>query len=343
MAHKEVFLTTDGRLRRPRRTLPLLALALLTSLVFSRQAGQHGETSGEEARASVELPERLTRLDPTFRFELEQALQRADYERAELLLVREIETNPNAPQHELLLYLGGLFFVNQKYLNAAVAFKKAEALFPLDNGNRFTLAMSYVLLGRRDWAREELKRLAELEPENALYPYWLARLDYDDNNYAACVEKLEKSLEAFPDDVRQHDRMGLCLEALGRNDEAVESYRRAIELNRQSGKPSSWPPMNLGILLTQLGRFDEAETTLAEAVQADPAFAQAHYRLGIALEKLERYDEALTALREAASLDPGYPDPHWALSRVLRLTGDREGARAAVDEYQRLKKAQETP
>lgn len=315
-----------------------LALFLLASTGFQPTlCAQRGEQP-----PSVTIGElgTIPNLDPAVRFELEEALTRKEYGRAEQILAGQVETNPNAPKHQLLVYLGGLFFVDKKYLNSAIAYKKADALEKLDNGNRFTLAMAYVLLGRPDWARPELQKLRDLEPGQPLYAYWVARLDYDETQYAAAIEKLEKIIQQWPDYLRAYDRLGLCYEAMGKNEAAIASYKKAIELNRVQRPSSPWPPMNLGVLLTQLGRLDEAEPYLREAIQVDPNFAPAHYRLGFALEKMNRLEESATSLKEAARLDATYPDPHWALARVLRRTGDRQGAEEAVRQYQKLKKEQ---
>lgn len=319
------------------------ALSLILSLTLSSSYGQDvsRDTQDDVGTISIDQSELSLNLDPTFRFELERALQQRDFTLAEQLIVREIESNPNAPTYELLVYLGGLFFVDKKYLNSAVALKKAEAIEPLDNGNRFTLAMSYILLGRRDWARPELESLTKAEPDNPLYPYWIARLDYDDNEYASAVTKLEQLIEKFPEYTRAHDRLGLCLEALGKNEEAVEAYKKAVVVNRGELKPSPWPSLNVGTLLIQMGQLENSELYLREAVAIDPNFAQGHYKLGLALEKSKKYEESAASLRRASELDPAYPDPYWALARVLRLTGDREGAREAVKQFQKLKKEQE--
>jgi tetratricopeptide (TPR) repeat protein len=324
----------------------LLKLTALSFILLVGSATRYGQDinrdkENDAGTISIDQSDLSLNLDPTFRFELEQALQRKDFTLAEQLIAQEIETNPNAPTYELLVYLGGLFFVDKRYLNSAVALKKAEAIEPLDNGNRFTLAMSYILLGRRDWARPELESLTKSEPGNPLYPYWVARLDYDDNEYAAAVAKLERLIEKFPGYFRAYDRLGLCLEALGRNEEAVAAYKRAIVLNRGEIKPSAWPSLNLGALLIQMGRLEESESYLHESVAIDPNFAQGHYKLGLALEKSKKYEESAASLRRASEIDPDYPDPYWALARVLRLTGDREGAKAAVKQFQKLKKEQE--
>jgi tetratricopeptide (TPR) repeat protein len=265
-----------------------------------------------------------------------QALSAGAYERAQTMLVEEAKRNPGSP--ELLRLLGGVRFLQREYLGAAVAFKKAEALAPLDERSRFTLAMSYVVLGRKDWARPELRKLTESAPRNALYRYWTARLDYDDGQYAAAVDGLLQAIALDARMVKAHDNLGLCYEALGRYDEALRSYQEAVRLNREAAMRSPWPPLNLGLLLARLDRPNESEPLFRESVRIDPRFPQGHYQLGVALEKKGQADEAVKELEEAARLDPSYPEPQYALARLYRRGGQTQRADRALERFLALKK-----
>ncbi len=278
-------------------------------------------------------------LTPAQREEFEAAMKARDYVRAEKILVEAHEANPDSAA--LLRLAGGVFFLDGNYMNAAIAFKKADKIEPLDPPNRFTLAMAFIALGRRDWARIELVRLIEADPKSTIYLYWLARLDYDDQKFAAAVEKLERVVAATPEFMRAHDNLGLCLEALGRYKEAEAAYERAVELNRKKKPSSPWPPLNLGIMLSKLGRRAEAEVYLREALEYKPDFAQAHYRLGVILEKRGKADEAIEEFRQAAALDPDYTEPVYAMARLYRRTGDMKQARKALKEFQRRKRRAE--
>jgi len=264
------------------------------------------------------------------------ALRTRDYERAEALLLEAAEAQP--PSAEVLRQLGGVFFVRGRPLNAAVALKKAEAIAPLDEPSRFTLVMSYVALGRRGWARPELAKLVEAAPANPLYPYWVARLDYDDGQYATAVTGLRRALELDPAFMRAYDNLGLCYEALGRFDEAVRSWEEAIRLNDGQKTKSPWPPLNFGLMLTRLDRLDEAEARFREALRCDSSFAQAHYQLGITLEKKGRAGTAVVELEEAARLDPVYAEPQYALARLYRRAGEAQKADQALQRFQEIKK-----
>lgn len=270
------------------------------------------------------------------RVQIAAALTNRDFDRAEVLLLAAIEQEPQSP--DLLRLLGGVFFVKGRHLNAAIAFKKAEALAPLDERSRFTLVMAYVVLGHRDWARPELATLVATAPRNPLYAYWTGRLDYDDGQYQAAIRSFERTLELDPRFTKAYDNLGLCHEALGQHDEAIRSYQEAIRLNREQPAPSPWPPLNLGLLLTRLDRADEAEALFRESMKCDERFPQAHYQLGMILDKKGRTAEAMVELEAASRLDPTYPEPQYALSRLYRRSGDQARADQALELFQRLKK-----
>jgi tetratricopeptide (TPR) repeat protein len=261
-----------------------------------------------------------------------EALRAGAYDRAERLLLEAADAQPRSA--DVLRQLGGVFLANGRPLNAAVALKKAEAIEPLDERSRFTLVMSYVALGRRAWARPELARLVEAAPANALYPYWVARLDYDDGQYATAVTGLRRALELDPALMKAYDNLGLCYEALGRFDEATRSWEEAIRLNDRQETKSPWPPLNFGLMLTRLDRLDEAEALFRQAIRCDTRLSQAHYQLGITLEKKGRAMEAVAEIEEAARLDPASAEPPYALARLYRRVGDREKADQALQRFQ---------
>jgi len=289
-------------------------------------------------KAGISVDE-VVPLSPAQRTEFEAAMKARNYTRAETLLVKAVEANQKS--YALLKLVGGVFLLDKKYFNSALAFKKAELIEPLDEASRFTLAMAFLAGGRSDGARLELEKLAQAHPKTSLYVYWLARLDYDDQKFEAAVKKLHTAIALTPDYMKAHDNLGLCLEALGRYDKAAESYNEAIRLNRLQKTGSAWPPLNMGVMLLKLGKSEEAEGYLREALQYDPGFAEAHYRLGMLLEKKGEVEEAIAELKRAAALDTAYPEPAYALARLYRKTGDMEEAKTALKDFQRRKRGKD--
>jgi len=274
-------------------------------------------------------------LNPLVREQVQAAVRTRDYLKAEQILVGEIDHHPKST--ELLTLAGELFFMDHKYLNAAIALKKADVIAALADQDRFTLAMSYVILDHRDWARPELEKLAHNNPRNPLYPYWLARLDYDAQQFPAAVEKLTKVIEMDPAFMKAYDNLGLCYEAVGKFDEAERTYQQAVLLNRKANPGSPWPPDNLGALLMRREHFSDAEQYLRESLRIDPNFPQAHYHLGLLLEKQNKDAEAIRELERASEIDAAYAQPHYALGRIYRRKQETVKADAEFALFQKLK------
>ena len=276
------------------------------------------------------------------RLQLEEAMNRHEYKQAEAILVKEVERDPTSLHaSKLLVAAAGVFFLDGQYLNAAIAWKKAEAIAPLDDRSRFTLAMAYIELHHRDWARPELEKLAAAHPSDPLYLYWLARLDYDARDYADAISRLESVVKLDPNMVRPYDLLGLCFDYLGQFDEAIKSYNRAVELNRQQSKPSPWPHVDLAVSLMALNQLPEAEKNLREAIGYGPRLPQAHYQLARVLEMQGRYQPAIESLKEAIRLDVAYPEPHYLLGRIYHRLGDESLAAKEIARFKELRKSQE--
>jgi tetratricopeptide (TPR) repeat protein len=268
---------------------------------------------------------------------LSQALARRDYISAEKLLLPEIDRDPHSIRAAgLLAFIGVIYFRNQDYPNAVVALNKSDAIAPLGADLRFSLAMAYIHIGHPDWARPALETLARENPKDALYPYWLGRLDYDNHRYPEAIRRFQQAVELNPQMARAYDNLGLCYYYQNQNDRAVASYQKAIQLDAASPHPSPWPYLNLAITQQFLNQLPDAEKNLRQALRLDPDLAKAHFQLGTVLEDLERLEEALAELREAARLDPSYAEPHMAMARVLHKLNQEAPAREEVQTYLRL-------
>ena len=86
---------------------------------------------------------------------------------------------------------------------------------------------------------------------------------------------------------------------------------------------------NLGILLAERGRFDEAIVYYQKALEIEPNNVVAHDNLGIALVERGRIGEAMAHYRRALEIDPRYATAHNNLGVALGgLRPHRRGDRA---------------
>ncbi|WP_423378012.1 tetratricopeptide repeat protein [Burkholderia sp. LMG 32019] len=111
-----------------------------------------------------------------------------------------------------------------------------------------------------------------------------------------------------------HHRFGKVLEALGRLDEAEQALGQALLIEPQSADVLT----DLGNLLRVLGRQAEAELAyrLAIAVRADHVLA--HANLGAILVDMQRLPEAEAASRQTLALCPDHPEAHYNLGVALQ-------------------------
>lgn len=115
----------------------------------------------------------------------------------------------------------------------------------------------------------------------------------------------------------RHFERGMALERANRIMEAVEEYRQAI---------ARYP--HLGEAHAALGFYYQRNGLLARAAEAFHAVAQleggflAYFNLGHILVDLERYDEALEAFGHCVQLEPDDAATHFEIAYTCFLQGD---------------------
>ena len=75
-----------------------------------------------------------------------------------------------------------------------------------------------------------------------------------------------------------------------------------------------------------VGRPQDAEVHLSEAIRLRPQYAEAHYNLGSAFQALGRLQEAVRELRVAAALRPNDERAHLRLANALNAIGSADQA-----------------
>jgi tetratricopeptide (TPR) repeat protein len=118
--------------------------------------------------------------------------------------------------------------------------------------------------------------------------------------------------------------MGNALLQLGRQDEAIACYRRALEFAPEEAQVLC----NLGNALRQRGLLDEALATTRRALARDPNLSVAHNNMGLVLAAQGRREEAAACYSQAVQCSPGYLDGLINLGNVLRELGKRREALA---------------
>jgi predicted O-linked N-acetylglucosamine transferase (SPINDLY family) len=95
----------------------------------------------------------------------------------------------------------------------------------------------------------------------------------------------------------------------GRRDLAIDCLGQALRL--RPGIPEAHN--NLGIVLAEQGRLEEAAASFRQAVRLKPDDAVAHSNLGNALREQGQLKEAVASLQQALRLRPDYAEAHSSL------------------------------
>jgi Flp pilus assembly protein TadD len=132
-----------------------------------------------------------------------------------------------------------------------------------------------------------------------------------------------KALALAPDIAEAHCNLGVLLQDQGKFDEAVESFRRVVELKPDFADAHS----GLGKALHGLGRREEAASCFRRAIELKPAEADFKNSLGVVLHDQGLSAEPIELFRQALAIRPNFAEALFNLGRALRDLGRFDEAR----------------
>jgi serine/threonine protein kinase/Flp pilus assembly protein TadD len=141
------------------------------------------------------------------------------------------------------------------------------------------------------------------------------------------LELTDSLIEDRPTWHRSHTDRGLANFFLGRLEEAIADFTRAIELN-----PRDWAGYNnRGAVYDRLHRYEEGLADMEKAVELNPTALLPRSNLGIKKMQLGRVREALADYDKAIELDPFFAQAHASRAEALAFLGDCDGAMEAFE------------
>jgi len=204
------------------------------------------------------------------------------------------------------------------------------------------VALDYVLLEDYADADKWLSLALEWNPRDSEGWYYLGRIKYGENRFEEAIIAFQKCLELRPNYILAMNGVGLSYAGLNKNAEAISWLQKAISFENGAAQKTPEPYIDLGDLLGQQARFEEALSVLQEAVAIDPKNIRAHEKLGKTYLSLDRLTDSEHELKTAISLDPGQARFHYLLSQVYRKLGRLESAKSELAQFEALK-AKEPP
>ena len=187
----------------------------------------------------------------------------------------------------------------------------------------------------------QLKNLvwaSEVAPDTALSWLELGFFYRNKKEFKKAAEYFKKAIEADPKNINANTMYAECLDFDGRKDEAIEQYKKAIDLNPEEKAI----PFNLGLLLYKESTKDDIEeqeknkylgdaATYFEVVyNLDPEFKEIYDLYGLVLIYLKKYEEAEKLLLEGIKYFPEAASIWTNLSVVYANLGKKDQANDAA-------------
>ena len=248
-----------------------LAYAGLSKVYFLASDVRYGnlpdDEAAEKSRVALRMAESLDdRLPEVLELLSSEAWDNEDIEKAEALIVRAIEVNPNyAPAYKLY---GNMLVTLERWNESLVARRSAVALDPLSPVLRLNLAGIYSALYQMDEAESEILTAIELDPGWHSSYQRLAVLARSRGQLARSIGLHRKAYSMEGSDARWAGNAamgaGYSYLALGDYAAAEQWFDRGGELGFGGW---SYANFRLHLLLAQ-GRYEEADALLTESISS---------------------------------------------------------------------------
>ena len=173
------------------------------------------------------------------------------------------------------------------------------------------------------WRERVIRRALELDPSNSDALFELAAVLRVLRRYQEALDVLERHRRLVPGDYQVLADIGRCLSGLQRWGEAEATLRQALE-----GLDDGNTRYDLGLALNRLGRVEESMAEYRRALERNPNHRDALNNLAVDLARLGRLKNAVDQFQRLVAVDPDNLDAHTNFGAVLLALGARQRALA---------------
>jgi tetratricopeptide (TPR) repeat protein len=252
---------------------------------------------------------------------------------SESLLRTYLAQNPSSADAHFLL--GYALFREQKARESLAEFTAGAKLRRPRADELKVVAADYVELGDYSDADHWFSQVVSEAPDDADAWYLLGRTKYNENEFAAAISAFERALALRPRYLEAQNNIGLCWRELNEPDKAQAAFQAAIDW--QGDAPiDAQPFLNLGTLLANAGKNDEALPFFMKAVSLSPKNPSVHEELGKVYLAMNKLSDAQAELEQAVALAPDASALHYKLGQILRKEGQNDRAQKEFAICERL-------
>jgi tetratricopeptide (TPR) repeat protein len=262
-------------------------------------------------------------------------LREGQLARAIARLEQAVERWPDAP--ELRRVLAVAYAADERHGQSVEQLTRAIQRDAGDERARLAMAEVLLVTGQAAAAEQALKDAVMVLPDSAQGYYRLGRLYQSQSRLpealGAFVASTARPVLVGRDSL--FETVASLRVSEGEFADAIAAYRLELDANPNNVAAHR----RLGDLYAQDGRLGDALAEFAAALLIDPNDADAHASRAQTLLRLSRVGDAEAAARRAVALNPTHEAARYALGTTLMRLGRRDEGLSALQEFERLQLA----
>jgi predicted Zn-dependent protease len=184
-----------------------------------------------------------------------------------------------------------------------------------------------------------MEKLRDKAPDSVWMLQAKAEAQESEKQYDLALNSFESVLRLEPQRPGVHYRMGRVylarfelLHDSKDRDQAADQFHAELAIDPGNGNAA----YELAQIQHDLGNLEQAREQFESLIERRPDFEQALVALAGILVETRKPGKAAIQLNRAIELDPNDEVAWYRLARALRMTGDQEGQKKALAEFQRL-------
>ena len=255
----------------------------------------------------------------------------------------------SAQTPDVLLQNGLDMFNNGDLEGAQAALEDALQFDPTFAPAMIALSKVHLHNGDMQKTQEYIRKAIDAEPENQDYREEFERLNeintlmadgqrnMQTGNLSAAYESYRIVLEKFPFFAEAAYSMGLVKFREQDFDEAVENFKKTLELNhfhenaRAAIENVAKNKFNEGNNSYKRRDLEGALAAYMEVLKIDESFYQAHYQIGVIQAKMGDRTTAINHYQKALDIAPDFYKGYYAMALSQKANSDMQGALSSLE------------
>ena len=353
------FLESDGLHRSPeigpRRCAPrndravgwvgriaclLVTLAIAPVSLGSQDDASKRDKNGSLAAHAADRPVQTANVDtPNELKPLEDLIAQGQYQQTVQGLENYLHDHESSAKAHY--DLGYVFFRTHQIGGAVRELSRSLQLNDKDPQAHKILGLVSTFVGRYDLAEAELQAAVQLEPNSAEIHYFLGRIYYTRQVFPMARTEFQAAIQLNPGYMKAYNNLGLVMEVLGKNDEAVQDYTTAAQISETQHLNSPWPFEYLSAHYNRQRQPALAIEFAQKALLIDSHCDLAYYDLAQAFQTESDWQKAADAVQKAIAINSKTAEYFYLLSRALRRLGRTSESEEALKRFEDIRKDQD--